>query len=162
MINILILFFSLAATWAVLSGMFSSFFIYLGAISCFIATVFTFFINKDKPQISGTLMLSLKIPFYTLWLLREVIKSSLSITVKIWQIEPEIDPEISWISTSVTGDVGQTILGNSITLTPGTVTTDVREDGLMQVHSLTKEGLDDLRHGYMVNKVKKLLGIKGK
>lgn len=107
-------------------------------------------------------MLSLKIPFYTLWLLREVIKSSLSITVKIWQIEPEIDPEISWISTSVTGDVGQTILGNSITLTPGTVTTDVREDGLMQVHSLTKEGLDDLRHGYMVNKVKKLLGIKGK
>jgi multicomponent Na+:H+ antiporter subunit E len=42
--------------------------------------------------------------------------------------------------------VGQVILANSITLTPGTVTLDVFEDRLC-VHCLTREGAEALQAG---------------
>ncbi|MBT8430403.1 MAG: Na+/H+ antiporter subunit E, partial [Gammaproteobacteria bacterium] len=44
---------------------------------------------------------------------------------------------------------------NSITLTPGTLTTDVREDHFM-VHSLSPDGIEDLRKGGMEEKIQRL------
>jgi multicomponent Na+:H+ antiporter subunit E len=42
----------------------------------------------------------------------------------------------------------QAILGNSITVTPGTLTLDVH-DGVLKVHSLTREGAESLLSGDM-------------
>ena len=44
------------------------------------------------------------------------------------------------------------ILGNSITLTPGTLTLDVYE-GRLLVHALTPEGAESLRRGEMQRRV---------
>jgi len=42
------------------------------------------------------------------------------------------------LTTTDASDVGKVILGNSITLSPGTVTIDVHQDRLL-IHCLTRE-----------------------
>ncbi|MCE3232103.1 MAG: mnhE [Rickettsiaceae bacterium] len=78
----------------------------------------------------------------------------------MWQLEPEISPEIDWIPTPLKDDIGLTIFANSITLTPGTVTTNVRADGMVQVHALTKEGIQQIRDGVGYSKVAKIIKKK--
>jgi multicomponent Na+:H+ antiporter subunit E len=47
------------------------------------------------------------------------------------------------LPTSKTSAAGRVVLGNSITLSPGTVTIDMDEETL-QVHCLTRESAEDL------------------
>jgi multicomponent Na+:H+ antiporter subunit E len=48
--------------------------------------------------------------------------------------------------------MGKTIYGNSITLTPGTITVDV-EDDVFLVHALTQVGAEGVREGEMDRRV---------
>ena len=59
-----------------------------------------------------------------------------------------ISPSVIKLAAEPEGPVGQAILGNSITLTPGTVTLDDHEGELL-VHCLTREGAEALREGEM-------------
>ena len=56
------------------------------------------------------------------------------------------------IDGSALGPVDQALLGNSITLTPGTLTLDVHE-GRLLVHALTPSGAAALRGGEMQRRV---------
>ena len=50
------------------------------------------------------------------------------------------------------------MLANSITLTPGTITIDITEDGVYSVHALTEELREGLLDGSMQAKVAWLYG----
>jgi multicomponent Na+:H+ antiporter subunit E len=52
-------------------------------------------------------------------------------------------------------DFTQTVLGNSITLTPGTVTLDI-DRGRALVHALTQEAAEALESGEMNRRVARL------
>ena len=52
-------------------------------------------------------------------------------------------------------DAGRVIFANSITLTPGTVTTRIADDAI-EVHALSREGADDLLAGEMDRRVSAL------
>ena len=93
---------------------------------------------------------------YAFWLMREIAKSSISVTKLIWQRRLSITPNISWITTKQQSDVARVIFANSITLTPGTITICVEDDRLL-VHSLTKDGRRDLQDGEMDNRIRKAL-----
>ncbi len=151
MLNFAVLFALLFVTWIIFSGFFSKLFIILGIVSCFAAAFVGVLMNFDKGRIFGLLGILSRLPGYLSWLIKEIIISGIDVTIKVWQIEPEISPEMEWISTSIQDDLGLTILGNSITLTPGTVTVLVRE-GMLQVHGLTKESVESLRDGKMAAK----------
>jgi multicomponent Na+:H+ antiporter subunit E len=56
------------------------------------------------------------------------------------------------VKASQSTAIGKTIYGNSITLTPGTVTVDV-EDDVFLVHALTPAGADSVREGEMDRRV---------
>jgi multicomponent Na+:H+ antiporter subunit E len=139
-----------------LSGFFSGFFITVGVLSCLASVFILSRIILPADQKFNLTRVLLRLPRYLIWLIKEIIISSLSVSKKMWQLEPEISPEISWVSTNIRSDLGLTLLGNSITLTPGTLTVAVRDDGMVQVHSLTKDGLEDIRRGEMVRKVTNL------
>ena len=51
------------------------------------------------------------------------------------------------------------VLADSITLTPGTVTMNVTDDGLYEIHALTKGAADGLVDGGMQRKVAWLYGM---
>lgn len=89
---------------------------------------------------------------YSFWLLREIVASNLAVGRIILSEKAEIDPSIVEIPDGQRTDVGRALYGNSITLTPGTVT--VESDGeVLRVHALTRAAADDLRSGVMERKV---------
>ncbi|MES2214926.1 MAG: Na+/H+ antiporter subunit E [Pseudomonadota bacterium] len=92
---------------------------------------------------------------YSLWLLAEIAKSSIGVTKLIFTRPLSITPTVSWISTTQESEVARVIFANSITLTPGTITISLEENRLL-VHSLTKEGIEDLQNGAMDSKIKAL------
>ena len=52
------------------------------------------------------------------------------------------------------------ILANSIILTPGTITVDVMEGGIFEVHAIDKKAAEDMLSGTMPRKVASLFGEK--
>lgn len=84
---------------------------------------------------------------FVLRLIWEVVKANVNVIGIVLSDEPErkINPVIVKHKTKVHTSVGRVALANSITLTPGTVTVDVGEDGVY-VHALdvrSCEGLDN-------------------
>jgi multicomponent Na+:H+ antiporter subunit E len=61
------------------------------------------------------------------------------------------------VDASSLDEFGQAMLGNSITLTPGTLTLQLR-DGRLRVHCLTREGAAELADGEMTRRVAALTG----
>ena len=57
-----------------------------------------------------------------------------------------ISPTVVTIKADTEDEVGQVILANSITLTPGTVTLDVFDNHLL-VHCVTRQGADEILAG---------------
>ena len=66
-----------------------------------------------------------------------------------------ITPTVMRFDALPKGPVGQAILGNSITLTPGTLALDLHE-GVIKVHALTEAGAADLAEGEMDRRVDSL------
>lgn len=58
-------------------------------------------------------------------LLWEIIKSNLDVAYRVLHPEMPINPGIVKVPVSLQSDYGKTLLANSITLTPGTLTLDV-------------------------------------
>ena len=86
----------------------------------------------------------LRLPAHWWWLLGEIIRSSLEVARVVLSPSLPISPTVVELITTETTDVGKVILGNSITLSPGTVTIDVHEDCLL-VHCLTQHSASQLQ-----------------
>lgn len=134
----------LVAAWLLWSGIYKPLLLWLGAFSCvlslYIAHRVGFF---DRP--SGFHVVP-KLPRFSLWLLVEIVKSSLEVLRIVLNPKLPISPTVVYMDAEPEGPIGQVILANSITLTPGTVTLDVFDDRLC-VHCLTREGAEALESG---------------
>ena len=86
------------------------------------------------------------------WLGREVVLSSIQVARVVLRRKVDVEPEVVDIDGSGLGPVDLALLGNSITLTPGTLTLDVYE-GRLLVHALTADGAAALRQGEMQRRV---------
>lgn len=78
---------------------------------------------------------------YLPWLFVEIVKANLSVAKVILAGPGSVHSRIFRVPLSQRTSIGAVIHANTITLTPGTVTLDVR-DGHLLVHSLTAEGAD--------------------
>lgn len=146
----------LAAIWLLWSGLYKPLIIVLGAVSClltvWIVSRMDFFDNQFY-----ALRFNFRLIRYWFWLLIELIKSSLEVARIVLKPKMDINPvkiEIEAISKTA---FDQMMLGNSITLTPGTLTLDVHE-GRLIVHALTEEGARALQEGEMNRRVAALRG----
>jgi multicomponent Na+:H+ antiporter subunit E len=72
---------------------------------------------------------------YSFWLLREIAVANWQVVKIVLDPKLPIDPSLIRFDSSVTSDLGITILANSITLTPGTITLEV-EQGEFLIHAL--------------------------
>ena len=85
--------------------------------------------------------MALKLVGYAVWLLKEIVKANIyvmriSLSPRAMKV---IDPQIVRFRSRMTSKLGLTILANSITLTPGTITVYVDERGNFTVHALDGE-----------------------
>jgi len=86
---------------------------------------------------------------YFLWLMREIIISSWQLSKIIWSPTMNISPGFIELKTGMNrNSVNLVIFANSITLTPGTFTTNIDKDNLT-VHAISKDAARDLNSGIM-------------
>jgi len=71
------------------------------------------------------------------------IKGGLDVVYRVLHPSMPIRPGIIKIKSELTTDTGRTALANSITLTPGTLTMEVTDDGVFYVHWLNVTTLDE-------------------
>jgi multicomponent Na+:H+ antiporter subunit E len=141
----------LIAAWVLWSGQFQPLLLALGAFSCLITVYLTgrmgYFDNDVFALRFGVRLLS-----YWAWVAKEVVRSSIEVARVVLNPRLPISPQIVEIKATASHPVDQAILGNSITLTPGTLALDVHR-GRIQVHCLTQASADDLLSGEMDRRV---------
>ena len=144
----------LAVVWLAWSGLFKPLLLGLGAVSCLLTFVLAERMGYFRDELRWPWP-GLNLLRYCLWLGREVIVSSIDVAKIVLDPKMPISPcEIEIKSTS-SEPVAQVILGNSITLTPGTLTLDLYQ-GVLKVHSLTEAGAAQLQEGDMDRRVSEL------
>lgn len=93
---------------------------------------------------------------YWLWLLKEIIKSSLSVSAAILSPKMKINPVIIEIDYIFNNPAAVTVFVNSIILTPGTVTIDVKDERYFYVHALTDTAALGLMDGEMQRRISRV------
>jgi len=153
--KLLVLFFSLMALWLLWSGMYQPLLIGLGIASCVLVIVLVKRLNTLDRETVPT-HLGWGIFPYWVWLIKEIIVSSLQVSKIILSPTMRISPTMVKVQSLCQDEVGRVIFGNSITMTPGTITTDIDVDGVITVHALTRDGADGVLTGDMNARVAKL------
>ena len=152
----LILFLILLCLWLLMSGHYSILIITLGIISC----AFCVYVAKRGNLIDDEGLPIFFIPRlsnYLIWLFKEILISNLN-TAKVI-INGKVEPETFTVKVSQVTDVAKVTYANSITLTPGTVTTKMQKD-VFEVHALNSDFGNDVRTNEMDKKVTWLEGKK--
>ena len=143
----LVLFVTLMAVWLLLSGHYNVTLVTYGVLSCAgVVALMAHLEILDHEALPAHL--GFRLFLYIPWLLKEVLLSNLAVAKVILTPSLPIHPRILRVSASQKTQVGQVVYANSITLTPGTVTLDVR-DGKFLVHALTTNSAEGLLSGEM-------------
>ncbi len=150
-LRVLVLALLLVAAWLLWSGFFKPLLLGLGALSCVITIQIARRMGYfDKDTFAFNYGLGL-LGFWA-WLAVEIVKSSLEVAREVLRARVEVHPAVVTLDAHDLDPVDQAVLGNSITLTPGTLTLDVHEDRLL-VHALTADGAKALEAGEMQRRV---------
>jgi multicomponent Na+:H+ antiporter subunit E len=94
---------------------------------------------------------------YVPWLAWEIAKSAWAVTRIILDPRLPVSPTMTRVKASQRTSLGVVTYANSITLTPGTITTGVKGD-VLTVHALVREGAIDLESGAMDARVTRFEG----
>lgn len=151
--------------WILLSGKFETRFFLIGLGSSLVVSVvcLPFLMIKNPRTGKGFFVLRinyLKLIPYGLWVIKEIFKSTLDVSREILKVHIDYEPRIIYFSMPFENPMASVILANSIILTPGTITVDVMEGGIFEVHAIDKKAAEDMLSGTMPRKVASLFGEK--
>jgi len=150
-VRILILAVLLIAAWVLWSGYLKPLLLGLGALSCLLTVWIVRRMGYFDDE-NFAFHYDWRLLGFWAWLGREVVVSSFEVARVVLRRRLVVEPKVVNIDGSGLGPVDLALLGNSITLTPGTLTLDVHEDRLL-VHALTAEGAAALERGEMQRRV---------
>lgn len=142
--------------WLLLSGYFTPFLLTTGALSAvgivLLARRMEVIDHEGHP-----VRLGWRVLLYWPWLFKEIAKSAWEVSRIIVNPRLPISPTLVRVKTSQQTTVGVVTYANSITLTPGTISVDVKR-GEILVHALTREGAKGLLTGEMDRRVTRFEG----
>lgn len=104
------------------------------SVGIFISLVLALFLNKNYLKLGLPPVSIKRIIFFILYifvLFIEIIKANFDVAYRIIHPKMPIKPGIIIIKTELKQDIAKMILANSITLTPGTFTLDIKGDELL-------------------------------
>lgn len=146
----------LMGIWLLLSGHYDPLLISLGVVSVVVTVWIAARLNVVDHE-GHPIHIVLRLLTYFPWLFWEIIKSNVDVARRVLSPSLPISPQVFSVPASQKTDVGRTIYANSITLTPGTVTIDVR-GSQVEVHALTTESADGVKTGKMDARVTRFEG----
>lgn len=144
----------LAAFWLILSGHYTGLLLALGLVSVLLVV----WIVRRMVAADGTdvdLRPSPRAPGYAVWLTGQVLVSSWAVFRQVWSLRPDPRPVVGVTPAGDLSEQARVGYANSITLTPGTLSLQVLDEGI-EVHALRESGLQDLRAGGMHDRVRRL------
>lgn len=106
--------------------------------------------------------LTWRAPVYWIWLIWQVIVSNFQVARHIIKLDLGIDPRMILIPMGQESDLDRTTYANSITLTPGTVSVRLDDDGNILVHALDEGFAKGLESGDMERNVRAMSGHTSK
>ena len=142
----------LLAFWLILSGHYDLFHVASGVLCAGLVTA----LSGDLLSLGGreTGLNVWRFITYLPWLLYQIVLANLHVVSLIF-VPEEIRPQVVRFRTTLKSDLARTTLGNSITLTPGTVTMDIVGDEFV-VHALSDKVARDLLTGDMERRVARI------
>lgn len=138
---------ALAVLWIALSGHFEPLILAFGAASI----AFVVWICARMHVVDGESYpfgLLPRLSAYWPWLVKEIVKSSIDTTRRVFGPAAAVQPVVFDAPARQKTDLGLVIHANSITLTPGTVSLELR-DGAIRVHALHPDVARDAVEGGM-------------
>jgi multicomponent Na+:H+ antiporter subunit E len=142
--------------WLLLSGFFTPFLVTVGALAAI--AIVALGRRMDVIDHEGhPIHLTWRVVGYWPWLFKEIAKSAWEVSRIIVNPRLPISPTLVRVKTSQKTVVGVVTYANSITLTPGTISVDVKRDEIL-VHALTREGAEGLLEGEMDRRVTRFEG----
>jgi multicomponent Na+:H+ antiporter subunit E len=133
--------------WVALSGHYTPFFVAIGIGSAFLSALAAARLGIVDSE-GHPVHLLWGAFTYVPWLLWEIAKSAWAVSILILHPRLPISPTMTRIIAGQKTTIGIAIHANSITLTPGTITTGVK-DNVLTVHALTRDGAVEVEAGRM-------------
>ena len=151
--------------WMVLSGRTETKFVVYGILTAVVTTWVTYPLllvpNKDGSKKYYVFGFSIpKMIMYFFWLMWQLVLANIDVLLATTGQELNIDPKVVRFRFKADNPMASVILANSITLTPGTVTMNVTDDGVYEIHALTVGAAAGVLDGGMQKKVADLYGEK--
>jgi multicomponent Na+:H+ antiporter subunit E len=142
------LFVALCAAWMLWSGYFKPLLLGLGLFSVVACTYLALRMRRTDGEGPGFSIIDHihQLVTYWPWLLVEIAKSNIDVAKIVLAPKIDVDPVMIRVKASQETGLGKVIYGNSITLTPGTITVDMEGDQII-VHALTQAGAEGVREG---------------
>ena len=139
---------SLFVVWLVLSGRYDLFHVLTGfMMACVVAWLNTGFAHSAFHHFPWVRTI-----LYIPWLFLRVVQSSLHLTKLILSPSLPIKPKLISYRSHFQHQGAIVMLGNSVTLTPGTITVEVNGSHLL-VHAIDEAAGEDLTSGRMEKKI---------
>lgn len=99
-----------------------------------------------------------KLPYFVLYVLAliwEIIKANIATIKLVLSRRYDVEPVLVKFDIHFDTNMGKVLFANSITLTPGTITVDVKDD-TYTVHGLDNSFVDGIDEGRIVNIIRRL------
>ncbi len=154
--NFVLTFLILFGFWILLSGRFDYFHLTLGLICSILVSYLSHDLLFFNIRLGDFRIRAKRFFSAAPWFLGQIFSANLHVAYLALSPKMPIDPQIVSFKTKLESDVSWVALANSITLTPGTVTMDIRE-GEFFVHALDKKVAYDLNTGEMEDRIAHVL-----
>jgi multicomponent Na+:H+ antiporter subunit E len=158
-LNLFLSFIALMAFWLIMSGIYEPMQITQGVISVAIVIAVNHQLKLHKffdDEIDDLRELRFYyVPFYVIWLLKEIVLAGLHVAAVIVFPWRQVETYIIKFKVDLPSAHARMILGNSITLTPGTLTIKITGNEFI-VHALTPKSFQGITSDTMPKKVFKL------
>ena len=132
----------LSLLWLGLSGHFDALLLSLGFVSVLLIVAITLRIDAIDREIYPV-HVPLKLLRFWLFLGVEVVKSNIDVLKRIFTPGKSISPQFFELPIRLKSNLSRVIYANAITLTPGTLTMEVTDDGIFYVHWLNVLDVDE-------------------
>lgn len=162
-VHLISMFISMFIFWMILAGRTETKFIVYGLVTAAVTSWVTYplLLVPNKAGTKKYFVFGVN-PFkficYGVWLLWQLILANVDVLLATTGQELQIDPKVVRFKFTADNPMAYVLLANSITLTPGTVTMNVKDDGLYEIHALTVGAAEGICSGDFPKHVANLYG----
>lgn len=147
----LLLSLALFGFWLVLSGHFEPLILSFGVFSCLLVTYLAWRMDRED-RYTFRVRVTWRVLGYIVWLVGEIFRANLNVTRIILDPKLPISPIMVPFRARMKSDLCRVIYANSITLTPGTITTGT-EGEVLRIHALTWHDVDGREEDEMDHRI---------